>query len=289
MTLASRTAWTTSSWSASPDRHSLRHVESWPAVGRTRNVDRSGDCGSAGRSPRTGSHPPRSETGQCDDYAERPCQGARLRHRQVAGAARARRDSLDGDRLPHRNSALHVSRAGPGKSQSTRARTFGAWASFTSSCSPAERPLKATTISRFCMRSLLILRHLCATLRPDAPQLASQIIDRCLQKDPADRYQSAAEVVRDASDAFGPGLIECARPGGKTAISVDCLRGDCCSRSLQLLAAVWFFHRSSKRQWAREDAIPQIASLIAAGKPLAAFGLLEKAQSYLPGDPAIKS
>ncbi len=69
------------------------------------------------------------------------------------------------------------------------------------------------------------------TLRPDAPQLASQIIDRCLQKDPADRYQSAAEIVRDASALLGPGLVECARPGAKTAISVHCLRRGCCSRS----------------------------------------------------------
>ena len=49
-----------------------------------------------------------------------------------------------------------------------------------------------------------------------------------------------------------------------------------------------FFHRSSKRQWAREEAIPQIASLIAERKPLAAYILLQKAQSYLPGDPQLK-
>ncbi len=36
-------------------------------------------------------------------------------------------------------------------------------------------------------------------LRPDAPQLANQIIGRCLQKDPVSRYQTAAEITRDAS------------------------------------------------------------------------------------------
>jgi len=125
------------------------------------------------------------------------------------------------------------------------------------------------------------------TLRPDAPQLANQIIGRCLQKDPADRYESAAEVIRDASallaqvSSSSQGLTPKRQSRVITFAAVAAL-------ILTILAAVWFFHRSSRRQWAREEAVPQIASLTAAGKPLAAFGVLEKAQRYLPDDPAIQ-
>jgi serine/threonine protein kinase len=123
--------------------------------------------------------------------------------------------------------------------------------------------------------------------RPDAPQLANQIICRSLEKNPASRYQSASEVVRETSNLLN-----------RTASSPHDLTAKRRSRAVALSAIVallltialgaWFFHRSSKRQWAREEAIPQIASLIAERKPLAAYILLQKAQSYLPGDPQLK-
>ena len=59
---------------------------------------------------------------------------------------------------------------------------------------------------------------------------------------------------------------------------------------LILLAAglsVWFYQRSEKRHWAREQAIPEIGRLTDQNKPLAAFRLLQEAQKYLPGDPQL--
>ena len=52
--------------------------------------------------------------------------------------------------------------------------------------------------------------------------------------------------------------------------------------------SLWFFLGFSNRHWAREEAVPQITDLFAAKKSLAAFNLLEKAQRYLPYDPALK-
>jgi eukaryotic-like serine/threonine-protein kinase len=57
---------------------------------------------------------------------------------------------------------------------------------------------------------------------------------------------------------------------------------------LTIAAGGWFFHRNSKRQWAREEAIPQIADLIVKGKPLAAFDVLQQAEKYLPSDPQLE-
>jgi eukaryotic-like serine/threonine-protein kinase len=124
-------------------------------------------------------------------------------------------------------------------------------------------------------------------LRPDAPQLANQMICRSLQKDPASRYQSASEIIREGSEL--PGQISSSSQGlaakrQSRTIAVAAIA----ALLFTIVAAAWFFHRSSKRQWAREEAVPRIASLVAEGKPLAAFDLLEEAKGYLPGDPAIK-
>jgi hypothetical protein len=125
------------------------------------------------------------------------------------------------------------------------------------------------------------------SLRPDAPQLANEIVGRCLQKDPAKRYQSASEFVPQATELLvemsssSRGLVAKGRSRMVTLGTVIAL-------VLTMVAATWFFHRNSRRQWAREEAVPQIARLTAAGKPLASFALLEKAQGYLPSDAAIK-
>jgi dienelactone hydrolase len=124
-------------------------------------------------------------------------------------------------------------------------------------------------------------------LREDAPALANQIVGRSLQKDVDSRYQSASEMMLEGSALLvqiSSSSHGVAAKRQSRAIAVAAIA----ALLLTIVAAIWFFHRSSKRQWAREEAVPQIASLIAEGKPLAAFGLLEKAQSYLPGDPEIK-
>ena len=124
-------------------------------------------------------------------------------------------------------------------------------------------------------------------LRPDAPPLANEIISRSLQKDPASRYQSSSEFIRDATElrveisSKSHGLVAKGRSRTITLAAVTALL-------VTMVAAAWYFHRSSRRQWVREEAVPQIASLIAKGKPLAALGELEQAKSYLPNDPEIQ-
>jgi serine/threonine protein kinase/dienelactone hydrolase len=123
--------------------------------------------------------------------------------------------------------------------------------------------------------------------RPDAPQLASQIICRSLEKDPANRYQSASEVVRETSDLLArtaSSSHDVAAKRRSRAIALSAI----VALLLTIAAGAWFFQRSSRRQWAREEAIPQITSLIDKGEPLAAFLVLQKVQSYLPGDPQLR-
>jgi eukaryotic-like serine/threonine-protein kinase len=126
-------------------------------------------------------------------------------------------------------------------------------------------------------------------LRPDAPPLCEQIISHALEKNPDHRYQSAKEVIRDASDLLSQlstMSLHQERPAKKTnrfllvAVTVAII--------LALTASFWFYYRSSRKRWAREDAIPQARSLLAQNKPLAALLLLGKAAEYLPSDPQLK-
>ena len=123
--------------------------------------------------------------------------------------------------------------------------------------------------------------------RPDAPQLASQIIRRSLEKDPTSRYQSASEVVRETSDLLTRSASSSHDLAAKRRSRLVALSA-IVALLLTIAAAAWFFHRTSRRQWAREEAIPQITSLIAERKPLAALGVLEQAEKYLPGDPRLQ-
>jgi formylglycine-generating enzyme required for sulfatase activity/dienelactone hydrolase len=56
---------------------------------------------------------------------------------------------------------------------------------------------------------------------------------------------------------------------------------------LAMLVGYWM-HRSAKQQWAREEAIPKINSLLDAKRPLEASDVLATAQGYLPSDQQLK-
>jgi eukaryotic-like serine/threonine-protein kinase len=128
-------------------------------------------------------------------------------------------------------------------------------------------------------------------IRADAPREAEQIVGRALEKSPADRYQSASEVMKDTSELL-------LRMSSTSVLPLEEKRS--AGRSLWVAvgsvvvlmalvgAGVWLYHRASNQRWAREDAAGQIASLLDGNRPLAAFGLLERAEGYLPDDPRLK-
>ena len=126
-------------------------------------------------------------------------------------------------------------------------------------------------------------------IRTDTPPLAEQIVGRALEKNPASRYQSANEIVRDASDllaSISTGSLELEKKEKSKSRAILV-----CAAVLLLFVvagSLWFYRGLSNRRWAREEAVPQITDLFASRKPLAAFNLLEKAQSYSPSDPALK-
>ncbi len=127
-------------------------------------------------------------------------------------------------------------------------------------------------------------------IRVDAPSKAGEIVGHALEKNPADRYQSASEMVKDTSDLLtsmsGMTLTPLKEPKRISRRLMAVLS----AVGLLLLAGlgVWLYQRASNRRWAREDAAGQIANLMDTSRSLAALGLLEKAEGYLPGDPQLK-
>ncbi len=126
-------------------------------------------------------------------------------------------------------------------------------------------------------------------LRPELPPLAAQIILRALAKDPASRYQSAAEMSRDLSELLAtfssPAIVADQAPAHVSRTLVASL-----AFTLLLILALgaWCFHRVSQRNWAHSEAPAQINDLLAQRKALAAFELLNHAQDILPADPQLQ-
>jgi eukaryotic-like serine/threonine-protein kinase len=125
-------------------------------------------------------------------------------------------------------------------------------------------------------------------IRPETPQGADQIVSHALEKDLSKRYQSASEISRDLSDV----LLELSALSLPPADRESRFSPRILLTAIVLLlllagSVMWLYRRSERRHWAREEAIPAIATLKSEDKPLAAFLLLRKAEQYLPGDPQL--
>ncbi|MGD0444967.1 MAG: bifunctional serine/threonine-protein kinase/formylglycine-generating enzyme family protein [Edaphobacter sp.] len=128
-------------------------------------------------------------------------------------------------------------------------------------------------------------------IRADAPAQTDEIVGRALEKDRDSRYQSAAEVVRDTSELLMRISSTALLPiEEKPGMRVSLVLAACVGIALLVAAGigVWLYQRESNRRWAREDAAPQIRSLLTTNKPLAAFLMLEKARGYAPSDSQLK-
>jgi serine/threonine protein kinase/dienelactone hydrolase len=125
-------------------------------------------------------------------------------------------------------------------------------------------------------------------LRTDAPEDVDRIVSRALEKDVASRYQFASEMARDLSAALAK-LSAPLPPPASRELRVSRTYAVIATLLIVFLAAaaLWLYHRSEKRRWAREEAIPAITKLESEDKTLDAFLLLKEAEQYLPGDPQL--
>ena len=108
------------------------------------------------------------------------------------------------------------------------------------------------------------------------PADVQAIVARALEKNVTQRYQSAAKMVQDLSAALEPPI----RVGWRPFYTIPVLA--------LLIAAVaasgWFYQRSQRRLWVREQAIPTADRLRDQQKPLAAYLLWREARDVLAND-----
>ena len=122
--------------------------------------------------------------------------------------------------------------------------------------------------------------------RPDVPAELEAIVMRALAKDPAARFQTAAELERalsvERTKLSGPlSAAVGIRPRLTTIAAIAAV--------VVLLVAVggWSWYRADRRRWAREQALPMAAKLRDGDRPLAAWLLLQRAHAYAPADSQI--
>jgi serine/threonine protein kinase len=142
-----------------------------------------------------------------------------------------------------------------------------------------------------------VAHHEPAPLPDEVPEPLRRIIDKALEKDPAERYQSMRELVVDLKRLLRRADERPAESSGGLSKRSSSDRSRVFQRpvwlvgTVLLIAALGTAYVAWNRQvrWARDEAIPEAARLTDQGQYVAAFALAERAKRYAPDDPLLQS
>ena len=131
-------------------------------------------------------------------------------------------------------------------------------------------------------------------LRSGVPIELDRMIDKALAKDMADRYQHVDDMLVDLQVFAQSGSLPAESPDGHPSSASRSLAGRVSRPQiaipvmLALIALVatlvWLRSRNTRIDWAKEQALPEIARLIDRQQFFPAFRLLQQAEPYLPAD-----
>jgi formylglycine-generating enzyme required for sulfatase activity/dienelactone hydrolase len=115
------------------------------------------------------------------------------------------------------------------------------------------------------------------------PKPVRAILLKLMQKNPADRFRSAADL---ATELQKLGLELAGSSGWRSRRSLVAIAAAAVVAAVAVGLFAW--RAAEHRRWVREEAIPQIAKLTAEDRWAAAFPIVVEAERYLPGDPELE-
>jgi cephalosporin-C deacetylase-like acetyl esterase len=122
-----------------------------------------------------------------------------------------------------------------------------------------------------------------------------RILDKCLAKDPDERYPATGDLIGELRAAYRRFQAESIAGRDAVKIIMGFFRNPAVAVSalvvLALLAALiaWGVHRDSRIKWAKETALPEIEGLVEKDNYLEAFTLASQAERYIAKNPALKA
>ena len=115
------------------------------------------------------------------------------------------------------------------------------------------------------------------------PARVKAMILKLLEKDPANRYESAEEVQRELES-----LESSLAPVQSVRLSRNAWIAVGFASLLLIIVAGWLWHRTSRQRWALETAAPEIKRLVDAEEYIKAASLTNEALRVLPNDQTLE-
>jgi formylglycine-generating enzyme required for sulfatase activity/predicted esterase/predicted Ser/Thr protein kinase len=123
-------------------------------------------------------------------------------------------------------------------------------------------------------------------VRPELPHNLDAILNRCLEKNRDLRYASAASLHKELME-FQAGLLD-SFTGFRAFLQPRIALPMSLVLAVAIAGAAWFVVRSYRANWARNEALPEIARLTDQGEYVRAFELAERVEKIVPGDKVLE-
>jgi formylglycine-generating enzyme required for sulfatase activity len=130
------------------------------------------------------------------------------------------------------------------------------------------------------------------TSRSDVPEELAAIVDRALQKNPAQRIGSAAEMAAAINALHAQPTVTIAVRDDTSALLRAIRRPAVVIPALLIIGVLGYAAAStltelSRARWAREEAVPEITRLLQVDDYAKAYDLAREADRYIPNDPVL--